>query len=148
MIGASVKILLGTAAALGLAAVAWFLFESWWDRRLFGPMPNGGFAKNIRAPEAATLLKTEPALQILDLRSAREAQSGTLPSAVRISSSDYDFIERLQTDLDPSKPVLVHCAGGFRSRRSIPLLKNAGFRQIYHLHRGLLGHGARLKDQH
>jgi rhodanese-related sulfurtransferase len=146
MIGVIVRILLGTAAAFGLAAVAWTLFETWWDQRLFGPLPDGGFAKNIRTPEAATLLETEPLLQILDLRSAREAKSGTLPNAIRISSSDDLLTERLRTELDSAQPVLVYCAGGFRSRRAIPLLKEAGFRHIYHLHRGLLGAGATLKS--
>jgi rhodanese-related sulfurtransferase len=138
------KIIIALTLALTLTAALWFPFEAAWDRQLFGPTKNGGFAKNIRPAEAATLLETEPSLQILDLRSAREAKNGSLPNAIRISFGTPRFTDRLRTELDPSKPVLVHCAGGFRSRRAIPRLKEAGFTQIYHLHRGLLGQGAQL----
>jgi rhodanese-related sulfurtransferase len=32
--------------------------------------------------------------------------------------------------------VLIYCAGGFRSRKAVVVLKELGFENIQHLHRG------------
>ena len=40
--------------------------------------------------------------------------------------------------LDKKKPVLVYCAGGFRSRKAVLKLKELGFQNIQHIHRGYL----------
>ena len=38
--------------------------------------------------------------------------------------------------LDRKKPVLVYCAGGFRSRKAVIVLKELGFENTQHLHGG------------
>lgn len=40
--------------------------------------------------------------------------------------------------LDKEKPVLVYCAGGFRSRKAVAKLKELGFQNIQHIHRGYM----------
>jgi rhodanese-related sulfurtransferase len=40
--------------------------------------------------------------------------------------------------LDKKKPVLVYCAGGFRSRKAVVKLKELGFENIQHIHRGYM----------
>jgi rhodanese-related sulfurtransferase len=34
--------------------------------------------------------------------------------------------------------VLVYCAGGFRSRKAVAKLKELGFKNIQHIHRGYM----------
>ncbi len=119
-----------TISTVIVAIVGWLCFESRWDRRLF---TDG--CRNLNASEAKTWLKEHPETQVLDVRSKREFDGGALPGAVNISSGDKDF-DTKATALDKKTPVLVYCAGGFRSRKIVARLKCLGFKNILHLHRG------------
>ena len=119
-----------------MIAIGWRLGESWRDRRLFTADP-GGFIENIHPAQASALLGSATGAQVLDVRSPGEFAAGSLPGAVNIPIHDPDFQTRLAA-MDRQRPILVYCAGGFRSRRAIPALKAGGFRSIHHLHRGYL----------
>jgi rhodanese-related sulfurtransferase len=56
---------------------------------------------------------------------------------MNISIGDEAF-ERKVTALDKEKPVLVYCAGGFRIRKAVAKLKQLGFKNIQHIHRGYM----------
>lgn len=123
-------------ALLGLVVVAWYVYEGGWDRRLFAPEP-GKVCVNLGATEAAEWLRDHPETQVLDVRSENEFANGALPSAINVSLGDAAFDEKAGA-LDHGRPVLVYCAGGFRSRKAVERLKAMGFRDIRHLHRGYL----------
>ena len=74
---------------------------------------------------------------MLDVRSEGEHAGGALPGAVNVSLGDPAFDEKTGA-LDRTRPVLVYCAGGFRSRKAVDRLKAMGFENIRHLHRGYL----------
>lgn len=126
------KILKPVIALLEIVS-GWRIFEWIWDRKLF----RSG-ATNLGSDAAAELIDSNPELQILDVRSNYEVAGGSLPGAIHISSGEKEFRERAAAELDSSKPVLVYCAGGFRSRKVVAALKEEGFREIFHLHRGFL----------
>lgn len=81
------------------------------------------------------LLNAKDDVQVLDVRSNKEFIRGALPDAKNISISDPEFRERVAA-MDQAKPVLVYCAGGYRSRRAVEVLRALNFRTVYHLHRG------------
>jgi rhodanese-related sulfurtransferase len=56
---------------------------------------------------------------------------------VNISIGDAAFENKVAA-LNKDKPVLVYCAGGFRSRKAVIVLKQLGFRNIQHIHRGYM----------
>lgn len=121
------------ALVIVIAIVAgWLLYEGAWNRRLF----TCG-CHNIRGREANAWLREHPETQVLDVRSADEFSKGALPEAVNISIGDEDFDGKVAA-LDKEKPVLVYCAGGFRSRKAAARLKERGFQNIQHLHRGYM----------
>jgi rhodanese-related sulfurtransferase len=125
-------------AAVRLAAVLvgtvwlWMAAEAVWDWNLF----RDG-CRNVGAAEADALVRGTPGLQILDVRSKAEASSGTLPGALLRPFGQPGFRENIRNGLDPRRPVLVYCAGGFRSRITVGWLRAAGFHEIHHLHRGI-----------
>lgn len=122
---------------LAAAIVAgWYWFEGRWDRQLFQAGP-GRVCANLSAAQARDWLKGHPETQVLDVRSAAEFSGGALPGAVNISLGDEAF-DRKAGALDKSKPVLVYCAGGYRSRKAVARLKELGFENIQHLHRGYI----------
>ncbi len=122
--------------AILVVVVGWYFFEGQWDRRLFRAEP-GKFCVNLSADEAAKWLREHPETQVLDVRSEGEHASGALPGAVNISSGDASFETKLGR-LDRKRPVLVYCAGGFRSRKAVGRLKALSFENIRHLHRGYM----------
>jgi rhodanese-related sulfurtransferase len=114
----------------------WYWYEGSWDRKLFSAAP-GRVCENLNADQANTWLREHPETQVLDVRSAGEFSEGALPKAVNISIGDKGFDSKVAA-LDKAKPVLVYCAGGFRSRKAIAKLKELGFENIQHIHRGYM----------
>ena len=119
---------------LVVIVASWYWFEGRWDRRLFASLP-GRVCENLRPRAATELLRSRDDVQVLDVRSASEFSHGCLPGAVNISLGSPEFRERLG-QLDKSLPVLVYCAGGFRSRKAVEVLRELRFESIHHLHRG------------
>lgn len=126
--------MLWTVLIIALIVGVWYWFEGSWDRKLFRKEP-GRICINIRPAEARKLLQTQPHTQVLDVRSESEFAGGALPGAIHLSIADPAFVEKA-ANLDRSKPVLVYCAGGYRSRKAVEKLKELGFQHIEHLHRG------------
>ncbi len=76
-------------------------------------------------------------VQILDVRTASEYQSGHLKNALQADwLNKVQFIDRIQY-LDKNYPVLVYCASGVRSGQAMQLLAQQGFKQVYNLEGGM-----------
>jgi rhodanese-related sulfurtransferase len=124
--------LLIAAVVVGL----WYWYEGSWDGNLFKAAP-GCVCANLNADQANAWLCGHPETQVLDVRSKGEFDGGALPKAVNISIGDDDFEDKV-AELDKEKPVLVYGAGGFRSRKAVAKLKELGFKNIQHIHRGYM----------
>ncbi len=77
-----------------------------------------------------------PNLQIVDVRNPGEVAAGTIPNAIDIP------VGQLPTrlgELDPAKPTVVYCAGGYRSSVAASLLRRNGFNDVSDI---LGGYGA------
>lgn len=90
--------------------------------------------KDVSVNEAQKLIQ-EGKVLVLDVRTPEEFQEGHIEGAVNIDFNGKDFAAQVKK-LDTTKPVLVHCLGGGRSGRSLPVLEQLNFPQIYHLHEG------------
>lgn len=127
------------ALVIGLLAIAilvagWYAFEGRWDRRLFHA--RGKYVcRNGPAAEGRAFLEAHPDTQVLDVRSDAEFRAGALPGAIHVSIGDPAFSAKVGA-LSRSRPVLVYCAGGYRSRKAVELMKPMNFTTIQHLHRG------------
>jgi rhodanese-related sulfurtransferase len=121
---------------LAAIVIGWFVYEGTWDTALFRAEP-GRVCANLSATEAASWLREHPETQVLDVRSAQEFSGGAVPGAVNISLGSEDFEKQVGT-MDRQKPVLVYCAGGYRSRKAVGKLKQLGFENIQHIHRGYM----------
>ena len=117
-----------------LIVLGWYWFEGRWDRRLFKLEP-GRECHNKRARDAKALLEPRPDTQVLDVRSDAEFSRGALPDAIHLAIGDPAFRQEA-AKLDKVRPVLVYCAGGYRSRKAVSILRELGFVSIHNLHRG------------
>jgi hydroxyacylglutathione hydrolase len=83
--------------------------------------------RGLTAASAAGLLRDRPDVQVVDVRAPGEFDGGSLPGAVNLP------LPRLRTTLhrlDPDRPVLVNCAGGYRSSAAASLLRAHGFADV------------------
>ena len=68
-----------------------------------------------------------PELQIVDVRNPGELVEGTIPGAVNIPVGQ---LPDRTDELDPRKPTVVYCAGGYRSSVAASLLRQRGFADV------------------
>jgi len=97
-------------------------------QRRFGP------AKDVGTLNVTHLINHQNAL-LLDVRETAEYEGGHLPNAVHIPLSQLgsrgDELARHTT-----RPVVVYCATGNRSRMAGGKLEKLGFNDVYNLHGG------------
>lgn len=84
--------------------------------------------KNINSDELHDLLEDD--IQLIDVRTVGEYQSGHIKGAKLISINSADFSTKMN-ELDKDKLVVVYCAVGGRSTAAMRRLKDLGFTQIY-----------------
>lgn len=75
-----------------------------------------------------------PTVQRVDVREPWEAQLACLPGTLLIPLSE--FTARFQ-ELDPNRPVALHCHHGMRSMSALRFLKAQGFADVAHLRGGI-----------
>ena len=91
--------------------------------------------KEVGTLDATRLINHEDAV-LLDVRETNELATGKLPNAIHIPLSQLtDRVGELAKLT--SRPVVIYCARGTRSRGAAAALAKAGFAGIYQLHGGL-----------
>jgi len=83
------------------------------------------------------LQQTELAL-LIDVRTPQEYDAGHLKNAFNIDVKADNFCEEIEK-LDKSCPVFVYCRSGGRSKTAANIFKNAGFKTVYELDKGIIG---------
>jgi glyoxylase-like metal-dependent hydrolase (beta-lactamase superfamily II) len=112
-------------ARVGLDEVVAVLLEP--AARLAAHPDQAVAASRLTAHQASALIDTGADVQVVDVRSPGEHAGGALPGAVNLP------LPRLLgalDQLDRTRPVLVHCAGGYRSSIAASLLRARGFGDV------------------
>ncbi|MDQ2708092.1 MAG: rhodanese-like domain-containing protein [Actinomycetota bacterium] len=81
----------------------------------------------LTARQAVKVVNSVEGLQIVDVRGPGEFAGGALPGAVNLP---LPRLRSLMSQLDPQKPVLVNCAGGYRSIAAASMLRANGFSDV------------------
>jgi hydroxyacylglutathione hydrolase len=92
-----------------------------------------------RCEQVYGALQTDPSLQLVDVRSRAEWLEGHLPGAISLPLLDLDAKKGI---LDPSRPGLVYCHGGFRATTAASILLRESQRDIGILIDGVEGWSA------
>ena len=84
-------------------------------------------ASRLTAPAFGERSSQVADLQLVDVRNPGEAAAGMIPGAVNIPVGQLP--DRFG-ELDPAKPTVVYCAGGYRSSVAASLLRQRGFADV------------------
>lgn len=100
-----------------------------------------GIIKTDLSVDEFEIKTTEAGVQLIDVRTPEEFNSGHLEGAINADISSGVFEERSK-ELDKNKPVLVYCLSGGRSSAAAGYLEDNGFTQIYNLTGGMMAWNA------
>ncbi|MDP1821255.1 MAG: rhodanese-like domain-containing protein [Acidimicrobiales bacterium] len=85
-------------------------------------------APRLPAGDVAAWQAEDPNLQIVDVRNPGETKvGGSVPGALNLPLPQ--LLDHLE-DLDPARPTVVYCAGGYRSSIAASTLRAHGFDQV------------------
>ncbi|SBT66171.1 Glyoxylase, beta-lactamase superfamily II [Micromonospora sediminicola] len=93
-------------------------------------------ASRVTATELRAALDRPDAPVVLDVRNAGEREQGAVDGSLHIPLAE---LTRRLDEVPADRPVVVHCAGGYRSSVAASLLRNAGRADVSDL---LGGYGA------
>lgn len=89
------------------------------------------------AADCKAVIESTPGLQILDVRTAEEFSGQHIDRAVNIDVNSPDFAKQVSR-LDKTKPVLVYCLSGGRSKKAAKQLQEMGFKDVVELDGGII----------
>ncbi len=81
-------------------------------------------ARRLPATDVAAWIASDPDVQVVDVRNPGETGAGALPEARNLPLPQ--LLDHLE-ELDPSRPTIVYCAGGYRSSVAASTLRAHGF---------------------
>jgi len=97
------------------------------------------FAKTIEPSAALELIKKNQKnsnFVIIDLRPINQWERQRIENSINIDFSKEDFLDYLK-ESDKSNIYLIHCQKGVRGAKALPIMREQGFKYIYHLQGGL-----------
>ncbi|WP_316816323.1 MBL fold metallo-hydrolase [Pedobacter nyackensis] len=83
--------------------------------------------KSISADEFEQIVKTDSAINVLDVRKPGEYESEHLEMTM---TRPLDYINEWTTEIDHKDTYYIHCAGGYRSMVAASILKARGVDQV------------------
>jgi len=92
-------------------------------------------------PEDWNKLVNDPHTCLVDTRNDYEVEIGTFKGAINPHTKSFrDFPQFVDEHLDPAKQpkVAMFCTGGIRCEKATALLRQRGFKEVYHLRGGIL----------
>ena len=94
-----------------------------------------GAPKNITVNEAEKLIKDDPKVVVLDVRTPDEFSAGHIKGAKNIDFNGNDFEKQIE-GLDKSKTYIVHCAAGGRSAQACKIIEQVKLPSVFHMNEG------------
>ena len=112
-------------ARIGFDRVVGFLERP--DEVMFRHPEDVQQASRLTAAAFGTVRAGIDELQVVDVRNPGEVEHGTVPGAIPIPVGQ--LADRVD-ELDPARPTVVFCAGGYRSSVAASVLRQRGFSDV------------------
>ena len=92
--------------------------------------------KTVSVEEFEKLLTNCKGEQLIDIRTPQEFEKYRIRSARNMDSRNTDFRKNIET-LNKNKPVFIYCLSGARSKASLEVFQELGFKTVYDLGGGI-----------
>ena len=112
------------------------LFKKAFPDKEFDPPPPPAEVQEILASKAAEILKDNPDIHLLDVRSPQEREQACIENSVLL---DQQLVEEILGNWDPESPLMFYCHVGQRSRQAAQYFATQGFQQVYNISDGISG---------
>ena len=106
------------------------------NRRSVGNNPTANEPPPIRqlaAPDLKALLESDPAIELVDVRTAEERATALIDGSRLLDQAYHDAL--LLRDRDT--PLVFQCHHGIRSQHAAEYFRREGFRNLYNLRGGI-----------
>lgn len=90
-------------------------------------------APRVSATELEAWRQESPDLQIIDVRNPNECAAGKIEGSVNLPLPN--LLDRV-AEIDPARPTVVYCAGGYRSATAASLLRSLGHETVADVYGG------------
>ena len=93
--------------------------------------------ERLSAPLAAERAASEPrsrAPLLIDVRTPRERQQKRIAGSIHLP---LNHLAERREELPPDRPLVVYCAGGYRSSIAASLLQEHGFKEVSEIAGGI-----------
>ena len=111
------------------------LTEAFPDMEITPPSPPAK-VQEVEALEASLILKANPEIRILDVRTPQERETASLANSVLL---DQELVEEMLDEWDPNTAMMFICHLGERSRQAAQHFASQGFQQVYNVSDGIQG---------
>ena len=111
------------------------LKEAFPDREI-SPPPPPVEVQEVAALEASAILKENPEIRLLDVRTPQERETACLDNSALL---DQELVEEMLGSWDPNIPLMFFCHSGERSRQAAQYFTSQGFQQVYNISDGIKG---------
>jgi rhodanese-related sulfurtransferase len=91
--------------------------------------------KNVTIADAEKIIKADPKVVVIDVRTPEEYKTGHIAGAKNIDFNGDDFEKQIAA-LDKSKTYVVHCAAGGRSAQACKIIEQVKLPSVYHMNEG------------
>lgn len=92
--------------------------------------------ENLDVASFKQLRENNPDILIVDVRTPEEIAGGKIDGAIEIDFSQDSFGSKIN-QLDKEKTIIVYCAVGGRSSKTVTFMKEQGFKNVYNLDGGI-----------
>ena len=104
--------------------------------------PNKKVGKYVK-PEDWNKLISDPNVVVIDTRNKYETKIGSFQNALDPETSSFrefpDWVKKFKNSEDnTNKKIAMFCTGGIRCEKASSLMKEEGFKDVYHLQGGIL----------
>ena len=104
--------------------------------------PNKKVGRYVK-PEDWNELISDPNVVVIDTRNKYETKIGSFHNAVDPETSSFrefpDWVKKFKNSEDnKNKKIAMFCTGGIRCEKASSLMKEEGFKDVYHLQGGIL----------
>jgi len=97
-----------------------------------------GFAQDAVPADAFEKGMQQPNIQLLDVRTAKEFNTGHLPDALQADfTKKSEFFERIRY-IDKSRPVYIYCLSGGRSAAAAKWMRENGYGKVVEMEGGVI----------